>query len=196
MKSILKVHQLKIILSRVTPPIWRRVQVSEEVSLYNLASILICTMGWHGGHLHQFRIGEDLYGLPDEEFGEEMDIIDERDIVLKDLLKYEIEQFIFEYDFGDGWEHVVKIEKVVEFEPKVKYPICIDGKRRCPPEDCGGSHGYEEFLEAIRDPKHFEHESMLEWIGGEFDPEEFNCDDFSDLAERAEAMEELWDEHF
>jgi hypothetical protein len=80
----------------------------------------------------------------------------------------------YTYDFGDNWEHTIQIEKVVDAEPGIRYPRCIDGKRACPPEDCGGAWGYGDFLKAIQDPKHSEHEEMTEWIGGEFDPEEFD----------------------
>lgn len=190
------IHQLKITLSRVTPPVWRRVQVPEDISLDRLAAVLITVMGWHGGHLHQFIAGDKYYGIPDDEFPTEYEIHDERKTLLNDILIQGVKMFILEYDFGDGWEHMVKVEKALEQESGAVYPRCVDGARQCPPEDCGGPHGYEEFLEAIRDPNHVEHESMLAWIGGEFDPEEFNLDEISDLAETVKNMEELWDEHF
>lgn len=196
MKQKPKIHQLKITLSHVKPPIWRQVQVSEDVSLFRLASILISVMGWHGGHLHQFRVNGKFYGIPDEEYGDDMETFDEREASLKDILKQGNEQFVFEYDFGDGWDHVVKVEKAVEFEQDIEYPRCIKGARQCPPEDCGGPYGYAEFLKAISDPKHSEHESMREWIGREFDPEEFNIDNLSNLADSAKDMEELWGEQF
>jgi Plasmid pRiA4b ORF-3-like protein len=81
---------------------------------------------------------------------------------------------VYEYDFGDGWEHVVLLEKVLPPEQGVDYPRCTAGKRACPPEDVGGVWGYESFLETIRDPSHPEHDDMLEWAGGEFDPEQFD----------------------
>ena len=78
------------------------------------------------------------------------------------------------YDFGDDWVHRVVVEKVVQADPNRTYPRCVGGKRACPPEDCGGVWGYEEFLAAISNSDHPEHESMLEWVGGEFDPEAFD----------------------
>lgn len=78
------------------------------------------------------------------------------------------------YDFGDGWEHRIELEKILPRDENIEYPICIAGKRACPPEDCGGIWGYKEFLEAIRDPEHENHEELLEWVGGEFDPEAFD----------------------
>ncbi len=82
--------------------------------------------------------------------------------------------FRYEYDFGDSWEHEVMFEGSPPADPKSKYPLCVEGERACPPEDCGGVWGYADFLEAIRNPKYEEHESMLEWIGGKFDPEKFD----------------------
>jgi hypothetical protein len=85
-------------------------------------------------------------------------------------------RIVYEYDFGDSWQHEIVLEKTLEPEPKVRYPRCVEGERACPPEDCGGVWGYAEFLEAIGDPEHESQEEMLEWIGGEFDPEKFSVD--------------------
>ena len=186
------IYQFKLTLSRVRPPVWRRIEVQAEITLHRLAVALITAMGWHGGHMHQFRIDGQYYGLPQKEFTDDIDIIDERKEKLKDIIVGGSERFIFEYDFGDGWEHAVQFEGVVEPKPGIKYPRCIKGARQCPPEDCGGPHGYADFLKAIGDPKHPEHESMLEWIGGDFDPEEFDLKEFSNLARGVENMGNLW----
>lgn len=95
---------------------------------------------------------------------------------------------IYTYDFGDGWQHKIVLEKIMPAVPLVEYPICITGRRACPPEDCGGSYGYQDFLEIIADSAHEEHENMLEWIGGEFHPEIFFVGDvhFSDPKESLE----------
>lgn len=188
--------QIKITLSGIAPPVWRRVEVPDDITLYRLAAVLIIAMGWHGGHLHQFRIGEEYYGIPDDEFPSEFETHDERETSLKDIVESGIKQFVFEYDFGDGWEHVVEVEKTAGPEKGVKYPRCTAGARACPPEDCGGPYGYENFLEAIRDPKHPEHEEMREWIGRSFDSEVFELEAVSDLADTVEDMEEEWDDHF
>ena len=82
----------------------------------------------------------------------------------------------YQYDFGDDWRHVVNIEKTLPAEPGASYPRCIDGKRRCPPEDCGGAYGYENLLETVRNPSRPEHEQMLDWVGGSFDPETFDIE--------------------
>jgi Plasmid pRiA4b ORF-3-like protein. len=91
------------------------------------------------------------------------------------------DKFRYVYDFGDDWRHDIVVEKVLDPDEGIKYPVCIGGKRNCPPEDVGGPWGYEDFLEAIQDPQHPEHESMLEWVGGSFDPEEFSIDEVNDM---------------
>jgi hypothetical protein len=174
------VYQFKVSLNHVGPPIWRLFQVKSDITLHRLASTIIMVMGWDGGHLHQFKIGGKEYGIPREDEEDDYQPEDERKVRLCDLSHEELGIFTFEYDFGDGWEHMVVLERVLAPEKGVKYPVCIDGKRSCPPEDCGGPPGYEHFLEAIRNPKHPEHEHLLGWAGGAFDPEEFNLDDIDD----------------
>jgi len=95
---------------------------------------------------------------------------------LDQVVLQEQKKFIYEYDFGDSWYHKILIEKILLLDTKKNYPVCIKGKRACPPEDCGGESGYYYFLEAIQDPDHPEHEEMLEWEGGSFDPEAFDID--------------------
>lgn len=178
-KSI--IYQLKVTLKDSRPPIWRRIQVSADTKLSIFHLILQDVMGWTNSHLHQFRVGRTYYGesVPEADFYVE----DERKISLGQAAPGAKKKIVYEYDFGDGWEHEVLVEKVLEPEPGVRYPVCIAGKRACPPEDCGGVWGYEEFLKAIRDPKHPEHDSMLEWVGGKFDAEEFDLEFIN---------EELW----
>jgi hypothetical protein len=135
-------------------------------------------MGWTNSHLHQFEIKGKRYGDPellDDGFGDFV-CLDSTKTKLSQILPKTGKRFAFkyEYDFGDGWQHEVVSEGKLPVDPKVKYPLCLEGERACPPEDCGGPWGYGDFLEAIRNPKHEEHESMLEWVGGAFDPEEFD----------------------
>ena len=166
------IYQLKITLRGSKPPIWRRIQVRSNTTLAKLHDIFQIVMGWNNYHLHQFIIHEVEYGVPDRDY--DMDTEDERKVKLGELIFTEKEKFVYEYDFGDSWEHEILVEKIVPIEKGVHYPICLKGKRACPPEDCGGIWGYSEFLEAIEDVNHPEHDDMLEWIGGEFDPEEFD----------------------
>lgn len=186
------VYQFKITLQGVDPSIWRRVQVPASITLFRLASVLILSMGWNGSHLHQFRIGGKSYGIPDDEFETVHKIIDEQNIKLKNLEEADLKAFLFEYDFGDGWKHTVEMEEHVFPDEKIKYPICVGGMRRCPPDDLGGARRYEAFLEAIKNPTHLEHESMLRWIGGSFESEAFDASDANKELEQVEKMEKIW----
>ena len=167
-----RIYQLKITLDGSKPPIWRRVEVADSVTLAQLHTIIQTAMGWTDSHLHMFHVGGATYGVPDPD--DEMEIRDERKIALNRLLSVPKQKLIYEYDFGDGWTHHVLLEQVLEPEPGAAYPRCTAGKRACPPEDCGGIWGYASFLEAIADPQHSEHDELLEWVGGAFDPTLFD----------------------
>lgn len=169
------IYQLKITLVDAKPPIWRRVQVSSDITLAKLHKIIQAAMGWYDCHLHEFEIHGQAYGQPMPEL-DFADIKSDRTLRLNQFVTGEKFKFPYLYDMGDGWEHRILVEKVLPPDPEVRYPICIKGKRACPPEDCGGIWGYAEFLEAIRDPQHPEHDSMVEWIGGDFDSEAFDLD--------------------
>ena len=170
----MQIYQLKITLKESRPPIWRRFQVRSGVTLARLHRIVQEVMGWLDGHLHQFIVGPIYYGVPDPD--DLSEIRDERKVRLDQILSVPGKKIVYEYDFGDGWEHTIMLEKILAPDSKARYPRCLDGARACPPEDCGGIYGYADFLEAIRDPNHEEHEGMIEWIGGEFDPEEFDLE--------------------
>jgi hypothetical protein len=173
-----KIYQLKITLKYIRPPIWRRIEVPSDVTLPQLHLVLQAAMGWTNSHLHQFRVGKTYYGNSDVgEFGE-LNLKDETKLRLSKLLTKPKQKIVYEYDFGDGWEHEILLEKALPRDSRVRYPRCLGGARACPPEDCGGIGGYANFLAAIRDPDHEEHEEYLEWIGGEFDPGEFDVEDF------------------
>lgn len=165
------VYQVKITLNDVDPPVWRRVQVG-DCSLAELHRIIQLCMGWGNCHLYAFEVDGVEYGDP--ETADRGDYCDSRSRKLSQLASQGPNGFAYQYDFGDDWEHFVEIEKTLPAEPKTKYPRCVAGERACPPEDCGGAYGYEEFLEAIQDRHHEEHEEMLEWVGGKFNPEAFN----------------------
>lgn len=172
-KQAQSIYQLKITLKDIRPPIWRRVQVPSDITLGQLHWVIQLSMGWTNSHLHSFSIQGVEYGVPMPDSGfDEMDLRDEQSVKLSRLVPGEKFKFSYLYDFGDSWEHEVLVEKVLPTEPDVSYPVCIKAKRACPPEDCGGVWGYQEFLETIQDMEHPEHEEMLEWVGGFFDPEE------------------------
>ena len=173
------IYQLKVTLDESRPPIWRRILVPGNVTMEHLHYVIQVAMGWTNSHLHQFIVGQTYIGEPDPDYGFEMK--DERRVKLDQVAPGEGFKFRYEYDFGDSWLHNLLVEKVLEPEPGQQVPVCIKGKRACPPEDVGGVWGYEEFLAAIGDPEHSEHKDYLEWIGGEFDPEEFDLDETNEL---------------
>jgi hypothetical protein len=172
-----KIYQLKITLKDVKPPIWRRILVSETTALDDLHYIIQIVMGWTNSHLHQFIIGREYYSILDESFGNELEQKDSSKFKLKQLGLSVKSKFLYEYDFGDGWLHEILVEAITEAEPGKKYPLCTDGKRACPPEDCGGPWGYADVLEIIKDPKHPEHEDWIDWLPEDFDPEYFSADE-------------------
>jgi len=186
------VFQLKITLNHIKPPIWRRVLVDSDIKLPDLHKIIQTVMGWTNSHLHQFIIGNQYYSLPsDESFYK---VVDYRRIKLDSLFNTPKSKFIYEYDFGDGWEHSIVIEKILPRKKNTYYPICIDGKRSCPPEDCGGTFGYENLITIINNPEHEEYDEMMEWLGDYFDPKEFNIDEVNEfLREKNFGCVELFD---
>ena len=169
------VYQIKVTLKGSKPPIWRRIQVTSATALAQLHQIVQGVMGWEGDHLYRFDVGGMAYGDP--RMLEEMEGEDARRVTLASLVRGEKAKFLYEYDFGDSWDHELRLEKVLPYAAGKRYPVCLTGKRACPPEDCGGLWGYASFLDAIQDLQHPEHEEMLEWVGGEFDPEAFDLDE-------------------
>jgi hypothetical protein len=170
------IYQIKVTLEESKPPIWRRLLVRSDITLGDLHAIIQAAMGWWDYHLHQFIVGETYYGVPDPDYDDYLEMHDEEEVILGQVAPREGVKFRYEYDFGDGWLHQVLVEKVLPPEPGQSYPVCVKGRRACPPEDVGGMWGYQDFLEAIQDPNHEEHEEYLEWVGGEFDPEAFDLD--------------------
>ena len=148
-----------------------------DVTLARLHRILQAVMGWLDYHLHQFIIDGTYYGEPHPDYEDWLEMKDERRFRLHQVAPGEGFRFTYEYDFGDSWGHTLLVEKVFPPEPGVRYPVCVKGRRACPPEDVGGIWGYYGFLEAMQDPDHPDHEMYTEWIGGEFDPEAFDLDE-------------------
>ena len=166
------IYQLHIRLAYIEPPIWRRMVVSGQVTLFGLHRMLQVVMGWENYHLHQFIVGTARYGEPDPEYGDEMK--DDRRVRLQKIAREEGASFIYEYDFGDGWQHVITVEHIMPETQEMIVPRCLDGARACPPEDCGGIGGYEHVLMALRDRRHPDHKELRAWVGAHFDPELFS----------------------
>ena len=176
-KSTAAVYQFKITLLESHPPIWRRIQI-KDCSLDKLHEHIQSVMGWTNSHLHHFHLGEQLYGDPQliRENFKEMAYKDSTTTTISDILPKTGKRFsfVYEYDFGDCWEHEVLFEGCPKSEAGRQYPICLEGERACPPDDVGGVGEYAEFLNTIKDKSHEERAEMLEWAGGWFDPEEFD----------------------
>ena len=166
------VHQLKVTLLGLEPPIWRRIAVPSDVTLGDLHHILQDAMGWQHSHLHDFRVGKVTYGDPEmlAETGDR----DEWQARLAEVAPKAKTHFRYTYDFGDGWEHEILVEAVGPPEPGTRYPVCLAGERACPPEDCGGVWGYADLLEIMVDPSNPEYEEMMEWMDGPIDPDAFD----------------------
>jgi hypothetical protein len=178
------IYQIKITLIGSKPPIWRTVLVPDDIKLGAFHEVIQTVMGWTESHLHQFIANKQFYGMIDDDLDMGMDVEDETKYKLSQLLTKEKDSLVYEYDFGDSWEHKILLEKILPFDAKTVLPVCLKGKRACPPEDCGGIWGYGDLLITISDPKHPEYEEMMEWLGGEFDPEAFDLEEINEnLAE-------------
>lgn len=173
--------QLKITLKHIRPPIWRRIQITDDNNFLALHAAIQDAFGWEDYHLHHFIFETDktkprkfsqFIGPPsDENF---VEYIPEKQTLVKDWLDQEGKQCLYEYDFGDGWEHTVLLEKILPVEAGATYPRCVAGKRACPPEDSGGIPGYEYKLDILKHPRSKYYKETLEWIGEDFDPERFS----------------------
>jgi Plasmid pRiA4b ORF-3-like protein. len=165
-------YQLKITLQDVDPPIWRRVLVPSDFTLFDLHRVIQIVMGWEDCHLHDFSIKRQRYALPDIVDSDQEG--DESETRLCDVVRPR-SKFLYQYDFGDGWMHDLVVEKAVH-DVAAAGPFCVDGERAGPPEDSGGPWGYQVKLEALANPHDEESEELREWIGNDFDAELFERD--------------------
>jgi hypothetical protein len=180
------IHQYKITLRDISPAIWRQIQVPENYTFWDLHVAIQDAMGWLDCHLHAFRFPEGEgkrpveIGIPDEESNHP--VLSGWEVGIVDYFIRPGVAVLYEYDFGDGWEHEVVLEGVLLREPKPRYPRCLAGARACPPEDCGGVSGYQQLVEVhLGQPKHPEYADSVEWLKGHaknyhpFDPERFDA---------------------
>jgi len=167
-----KIYSLRVELEGIEPLIWRRLQVPIAITLPRLHGVLQVVMGWTNSHLHSFRIGEREYSNAEDR--DELNMLNVKGCKLDALLGDAIREFRYLYDFGDSWEHRIVVESIAEAKPNWPYPLCVAGERAGPPEDVGGVGGYKDFVAAIANPEHEEHENLLVWIGGAFDPGGFD----------------------
>lgn len=169
-----EVLQLRIQICDIEPPIFRVIQVTNTRTFHLLHEIIQYAFAWENKHLSEFRVGPTKVSEPNPDFPEPTRQRHPRTTRLGDLLSKDVMRFTYTYDFGDDWIHDIVVEKRSAPDPAVRYPICLEGARAAPPEDCGSTTGYEEFLEAWRDPTHEEHEHMRSWAGPRYDPERFD----------------------
>ena len=182
------IARLLVTLDDVKPPVRRRVEVPLAIRLDRLHLVLQAAMGWTNSHLYEIRARDVGWGLPDPDFGEGP--LDAKKARLVDVLEdVGTKTLKYLYDFGDGWEHTVKVERIADAVPGTAYPVLIDATGRCPPEDVGGAWGHAEFLNAIAHPAHENHAEMKEWAGETFDPKAV---DVETLADDVPALGKAW----
>lgn len=175
--------QLHVELREVEPAVWRRIQIPAAATMADLHEVLQGALGWTNSHLHEFQIDADRIGVPDPEWDDEDEVRDEATVLVGEAATPGA-RLDYVYDFGDNWRHDLTVEHIEVALPGVRYPRCLEGAGPCPPEDVGGPGGYEDFLAAIRDPRHEDHEHCVGWGGG-FDPNHF------DVAEADRALARL-----
>jgi hypothetical protein len=167
-----RIYQLKLTLRETQPPIWRRLLVPADVRLSELHEIIQIALGWTDSHMHHFEVDGEYFSDPDMELDDAEDEYKaklEQVAGVKDKLSYM-------YDFGDSWDHEIVVEKALKRDPATRYPLCVNGAMACPPEDVGGVWGYYEMLEALKDPRHEQHDDFEEWIDKDFDPQAFDLE--------------------
>jgi hypothetical protein len=154
--------------------------VPADITLAKLHGVLQDAMGWTNSHLHCFEIEGRCIGMVGVE-EDHPELEDERRVRLASVLPKKGAKLVYRYDYGDDWEHVVEVDDVTGHDRRLAYPLCIGGARACPPEDCGGAGGYENLLSVLASPEHDEHDEMLTWIGGHFDPDGFDANSVNRL---------------
>lgn len=188
-----RIFQFRIDIKGAKPPIWRRVQVRDDITFEELHLLIQNCFNWLNYHMHHFYIKDNSYIVDMKNESYESDFLgtedyDELEIKLKEMFKIEGQQISYRYDFGDNWEHVIKLEKILDEKKGKNKPRLITGKRFAPYEDCGGIWGWETICEVIKDKNHPEREEILE-ICGDFDPNNFGEEDIMDINERLEDWE-------
>ncbi|WP_336491557.1 plasmid pRiA4b ORF-3 family protein [Methylobacterium nigriterrae] len=170
MSYVDRIARLRIVLDDTEPAVWRTVEVPLTISLKGLHEVIQAAMPFEDCHLFAFRVGELRYAVPDTNWSGR-ETRSATSAKLGAVLEGGVRQFAYTYDFGDGWQHTITVEEVRPADPAVEYPRLLEGERRAPPEDVGGTFGFDEFLEILSKPRHRERKSLLEWCGGTFEPE-------------------------
>ncbi len=165
-------YQLKITIDGIAPPIWRTIRVPETFSLNKLHHIIQLSFGWTNSHLYMFGEYENKIGDPILWEDDEYPTLWDKKVKIKDVLQNVGDELKYEYDMGDGWEHMVVLERIEDGGSKIAR--CLDGARAAPPEDCGGIDGYQELIHHRCHPEKDGYIELIEWLGDEYDPELFD----------------------
>lgn len=170
-KAKIQIYQFKISLIGITPLIWRRIQILESNTFYDFHRVIQDAMGWYNCHLHEFEITNPKTEEVDL-IGDGVNNLNEHKIKISKYFS-KVSRAFYEYDFGDRWVHNIILEKKLPMT-NIKYPICLGGKRACPPEDCGGVWGYKNLVKIMRNKRHRNYKEQVEWRGEHFYAEKFN----------------------
>ncbi len=183
------IARLRIILNDVDPQPMRQIEVPLKIRLDRLHEVVQAAMGWTDTHLYEFRAGGAGWGVPDPDGFYDGPMPAKTTTLQKVIADTGARTIQYVYDFGDDWDHSIRIEKVSEATPGANYPRLLKASGACPPEDVGGAPGYEEFLQALRDPEHQQHDDMVRWSGGPFDPDDARIDR---IVERLDQLAKKW----
>jgi hypothetical protein len=176
---------LRVSLQYLQPEIWRLIRVPHDIRMDHLDQVLQMAFGWTNSHLHQFHlidgegnitgyVGRPDPDLPGDFLRRRPSTQDETKRLLKNFIEKAGDRIGYEYDFGDSWLHDITLAAVHEQTARLTSPLCLDGARAGPPEDCGGPPGFEHLLDVLKKPKHREYAEMEGWLGDEYDPAAFD----------------------
>lgn len=163
-------YQLTITFRGTEPKIWRTFVVPFDITLSKLHLVIQIVMGWQVDHLHESSTAKQRFCRPSDESAD-AGAINEARVKFDKILNEAHRTLRYTYDFGDDWQHDIELDKILSADAAFDRPQFLKGARACPPEDCGGVYGYAKLLEILADPKHPEHEDILDWLGDGFDPE-------------------------
>lgn len=172
----MNIYRVRVTLRQTQPPIWRRIELSGQTTLDEFHRILQLAMGWYNCHLHMFEVDGEQYGASDPDYDDFGEVIPEEDVRLAEVLPAPGAKLLYTYDFGDDWRHQVRLEAVFPPEPGMHYPRISAGKRKCPPEDCGGAGNYDYMLVILQDPAHEQFQNVRDQLGPHFNAQEFSVD--------------------
>ncbi|MEO6733960.1 MAG: plasmid pRiA4b ORF-3 family protein [Ferruginibacter sp.] len=191
---MIQVIQLTVSLQNSKPQIWRSILVNSHTTFFELHHIIQIVMGWKNYHLFEFNLDGYRIGMIEEnEEGYQLNRpLDATKILLTDILSLEKDSFQYNYDFGDCWVHEITLEQTLQRDEKQTYPICIKGEMNCPPEDCGGIHGFYDMLKILNNKKHPEHKDTRNWIGKKYAPESFDASKINRQLKQLEKYISRW----